>query len=73
VISRPSWPALENSTSKELWDSVVHDLNDPDKPNSLPVSDATPALFDERMREYRADPAVGLHWSSVREHLLKML
>jgi putative addiction module component (TIGR02574 family) len=56
----------------ELWDSVVHDLNDPDKPNSLPVSDATRALFDERMREYRANPAIGLPWASVHEHLLKM-
>jgi hypothetical protein len=44
----------------------------PDKPNSLPVSDATRTLFDERMREYRANPAIGLPWASVHEHVLKM-
>jgi putative addiction module component (TIGR02574 family) len=56
----------------ELWDSVVNDLNDPDKPNALPVSDATRALLDERIREYRADPTMGLRWDDVHERLLKM-
>ena len=56
----------------ELWDSVAHDLNDPEKPGSMPVPEATRALFDERMREYRANPAIGLPWASVRERLLKM-
>jgi putative addiction module component (TIGR02574 family) len=56
----------------ELWESVVNDLNDPDKPGSLPISDATQALLDERMREYRADPRAALRWDEVRERLLKM-
>jgi putative addiction module component (TIGR02574 family) len=56
----------------ELWDSVVHDLNDPDNPGSDSIPEATRALFDERMREYRANPAIGLPWASVRERLLKM-
>lgn len=56
----------------ELWDSVVHDLNDPDNPSSEPVPEATRARFAERMREYRANPAIGLPWASVRERLLKM-
>jgi len=55
-----------------LWESVVHDLNDPDKPSSFPVSDETRALLDERMREYRADPAAGLRWDDVHERLRKM-
>jgi len=33
----------------ELWESVVNDLNDPDKPNPLPVSTETRALLDERI------------------------
>jgi putative addiction module component (TIGR02574 family) len=56
----------------ELWDSVVHDLNDPDKSDSLPVPEATRALFDERMWEYRANPEIGLRWADVHERLLKM-
>jgi putative addiction module component (TIGR02574 family) len=56
----------------ELWESVVNDLNDPDKPNSLPVSDATRELLDERMREYRANPAIGLRWEDIHERLLKL-
>jgi hypothetical protein len=38
--------------------SVVNDLDDPDKPGALPVSDAS-ALLDERIRKYRADPTMG--------------
>ena len=57
----------------ELWESVINDLNDPDKQSSLPISDATRALLDERMREYRADPAAALRWDEVHERLLKML
>jgi putative addiction module component (TIGR02574 family) len=57
----------------ELWDSIVNDLNDPDKPSSLPISDETRALLDERMREYRADPAAGLRWEDAHERLLKLL
>ena len=57
----------------ELWESVVNDLNDPDRPNPLPVSEETRALLDERMREYRADPAAGLRWEDVQERLLKMI
>ncbi|HEX4418141.1 MAG TPA: addiction module protein [Kofleriaceae bacterium] len=56
----------------ELWDSVVHDLNDPDQPSSLPVSEATRALLDERMREYHADPTIGLPWDEVRARLHKL-
>jgi putative addiction module component (TIGR02574 family) len=57
----------------ELWESIVNDLNDPDKPSSLPVSDATRALLEDRMREYRANPAAGLRWADVHERLLKMV
>ena len=56
----------------ELWESVVNDLNDPDKPNSLPISDETRALLDERMREYRANPAACVRWEDAQERLLKM-
>jgi putative addiction module component (TIGR02574 family) len=56
----------------ELWASVVNDLNDPDKPSALPVPEATRALFDERMREYRANPEIGLRWTDVRAQLLKL-
>lgn len=55
----------------ELWESVVNDLNDPDKLNALPISAETRALLDERMREYRADPAAGLRCEDVQERLLK--
>jgi putative addiction module component (TIGR02574 family) len=56
----------------ELWESVVNDLNDPDKPNALPVSEETRALLDEQMREYAADPTIGRPWAEVYEQLLKM-
>ena len=59
----------------ELWESVVDDLddlNDPDKPNALPVSEETRALLDEQMREYFADSTIGRPWSEVYEQLLKM-
>ena len=42
----------------ELWESVVDDLNDPDKPNTLPVSEAIRPRLDEQMREYAADPMI---------------
>jgi putative addiction module component (TIGR02574 family) len=57
----------------ELWESVVNDLNDPGKPNSLPISDATRALLDERIREYRADPAAALRWEDVHARLLQLV
>ena len=59
----------------ELWESVVNDLNDPDKPNALPVSEETRALLDEQMREYLADPTIGRSLAEVAEaceQLLKM-
>jgi putative addiction module component (TIGR02574 family) len=56
----------------ELWESVVDDLNDPDKPNTLSVSEETRALLDEQMREYLADPTIGRPWDEVYEQLLKM-
>jgi len=56
----------------ELWESVVDDLNDPDEPNALPVSEETRALLDEQMREYFADSTIGRPWSEVYEQLLKM-
>jgi len=56
----------------ELWESVVSDLNDPDKAASLPVPEATRALFEQRMREYRANPAIGLSWADVHAQLLKL-
>jgi len=56
----------------ELWSSIVDDLNDPDKPNTLPVSEETRALLDEQMREYVADPALGRPWAEVYEQLLKI-
>jgi putative addiction module component (TIGR02574 family) len=57
----------------ELWESVANDLNDPSKPSSLPISDATRALLDERMREYRADPAAAVRWEDVHAQLLKLI
>ena len=56
----------------ELWESVVNDLNDPDKPNALPVSEEHRALLDEQMRAYLADPTIGRPWAEVYEQLLKM-
>jgi hypothetical protein len=56
----------------ELWESVVNDLNDPDKPNALPVSEETRALLDEQMQEYVVDPTIGRPWAEVYEQLLKM-
>jgi hypothetical protein len=52
------WSSTVQSRLKlidELWESVVNDLNDPAKPSSLPISEATRALLEERRREYRAD------------------
>jgi putative addiction module component (TIGR02574 family) len=57
----------------ELWESVVNDLNNPSKPNSLPISDATRALLEERMQEYRADPAAALRWEDVHARLLQLV
>ena len=57
----------------ELWESVVNDLNDPSKPNSLPISEATRTLLEERRREYRADPSAAMHWEDVHAQLLKLL
>jgi putative addiction module component (TIGR02574 family) len=56
----------------ELWESIVNDLNDPSKPNSLPISDATRALLEERMQEYRADPAAAVRWEDVRARLRQL-
>jgi hypothetical protein len=49
-----------------------NDLNDPDKPNALPVSEETRALLDEQMRKYVADSTIGRPWAEVYEQLLKM-
>jgi putative addiction module component (TIGR02574 family) len=57
----------------KLWESVVNDLNDPSKPDSLPISEATRALLDERMREYRADPAAAVRWEDVHARLLRLV
>jgi hypothetical protein len=54
----------------ELWESVVDELNDPDKPGSLPVSAETRALLDEQMRAYVADPTIGRPWAEVYEALV---
>jgi putative addiction module component (TIGR02574 family) len=56
----------------QLWESVVNDLNDPSKPNSLPISDATRALLEERRREYRADPAAAVRWEDVHARLRQL-
>jgi len=57
----------------KLWESVVNDLNDPSKPNSLPISEAAQAVLDERMREYRADPAAAVRWEDVHARLLRLI
>jgi putative addiction module component (TIGR02574 family) len=57
----------------ELWKSVVDDLNDSSKPNSLPISEETRALLEERMREYRADPAAAVRWEDVHARLLQLV
>lgn len=57
----------------QLWESVVNDLNDPSKPNALPISDATRALLEERRREYRADPSSAVPWEDVHAQLLRLV
>ncbi|HEX7942084.1 MAG TPA: addiction module protein [Gemmatimonadaceae bacterium] len=57
----------------QLWESVVNDLNDPSKPNALPISDATRALLEERRREHRADPSAAVPWEDVRAQLLRLI
>ncbi len=78
-MARPSTSELLNLDVQtrlriidELWESVVDDLNDPDKPNALPVSEETRALLDEQMREYFAAPTIGRPWAEVYEQLLMM-
>jgi putative addiction module component (TIGR02574 family) len=53
----------------ELWDSIVEDTNGAPDAEALPLDDATRALLDERMREYRADPSSGIPWDVVRARL----
>jgi putative addiction module component (TIGR02574 family) len=55
----------------ELWDSVVRDLNDPESPQSLPVTDDLRALLDRRTKAYRANPDAGSPWADVRDRILK--
>ena len=57
----------------QLWESVVNDLNDPSKPNALPISDATRALLEERTREYLADPSAAVPWEDVHTRLLRLI
>lgn len=57
----------------QLWESVVNDLNDPGKPNSLPISDATRALLEERRREDGADPAAAVRWEDVHTRLCRLI
>jgi putative addiction module component (TIGR02574 family) len=57
----------------QLWESIVNDLNDPSKPNLLPISDATRTLLEERRRENRADPAAAVRWEDVRAQLLQLI
>jgi putative addiction module component (TIGR02574 family) len=57
----------------QLWESVVNDLNDSSKPNSLPISDATRALLEERRREYRADPSAAVPWEDVHTRLRQLI
>jgi putative addiction module component (TIGR02574 family) len=57
----------------QLWESVVNDLNDPSKPNALPISETTRALLEERRREYRADPSTAVPWEDVHAQLLRLL
>jgi putative addiction module component (TIGR02574 family) len=57
----------------QLWESVVNDLNDPGKPNALPISDATRALLEQRRREHRADPAAAVPWEDVQARLRQLI
>ena len=55
----------------ELWNSVVRDLNDPESPQSLPVTDELRALLDRRAKVYRANPDAGSPWADVRDRILQ--
>jgi hypothetical protein len=44
-----------------------------DKARPVPISEETRALLDERMREYRANPAACVRWEEAQERLLKIL
>ncbi|HET7499674.1 MAG TPA: addiction module protein [Kofleriaceae bacterium] len=55
----------------ELWESVLRDLNDPESPHGLPVSNELRRLLDQRMAEYRAHPDAGSSWADVRGRILK--
>jgi putative addiction module component (TIGR02574 family) len=55
----------------KLWDSVLQDLNDPDSPDSLPVTDQLRTLLDRRARAYRANPDNVSSWPDVRERILR--
>lgn len=54
----------------EIWDSILHDLNDPANPESLPVDDDLRALLDRREAAYQANPDAGSSWADVRSRLL---
>lgn len=54
---------------EELWDSIASD--DDDDASQLPLAESERAMLDERLREYRADPASGQPWAEVRSEVLK--
>lgn len=55
----------------ELWESVLKDLDDPESPHSLPVTEELRSFLDQRTAAYRANPDAGSSWSDVRARLLK--
>jgi putative addiction module component (TIGR02574 family) len=55
----------------QLWESVVRDLNDPESPQSLPVTDDLRALLDRRSKAYHENPDAGSPWPEVRDRILK--
>lgn len=53
---------------EELWDSIA---SDEVAASQLPLTEDERAMLDERLREYRADPASGQSWADARAELLK--
>ena len=53
---------------EELWDSIA---SDDAAASQLPLAEGERAMLDERLREYRADPASGQSWADVRAEILK--
>ena len=52
---------------QELWDRIAQD------PEKVSVPIEHQRIFEERLKEYRANPKTGRPWSEVRDQLLAKL